>query len=278
MCRTVLDRRPVLALARGPLGPRAVEHREDTVMHLVPTDFPTRRRRRRHCARRQFLGAITATGAVTVGTIALAAGAGAGETVWDRVAMCESSGNWHINTGNGYYGGLQFSYTTWKEFGGQRYAWTATSPRRPSRSPSRRRSCRWQGPGAWPVCSERAGLTVKNGLASTRGRAGRTTSRSATRSVIPLEVDGIRGPRRTPPSRCGSGARSTGRSAGSDVSALQRRSGGRRRDHRRDRERAPAGGGGSVTGLGRGDPGAQRTSTRPLRCSLTGSPGSKRCG
>ena len=38
--------------------------------------------------------------------------------VWDRIAQCESGGNWHINTGNGYYGGLQFSAATWKSVGG----------------------------------------------------------------------------------------------------------------------------------------------------------------
>lgn len=41
---------------------------------------------------------------------------------WDRVADCESHGNWHINTGNGFYGGLQFTYTTWLSAGGGRYA------------------------------------------------------------------------------------------------------------------------------------------------------------
>src|SRR5699024_2634527 len=46
-------------------------------------------------------------------------------SVWDRIAQCESGGNWSINTGNGYYGGLQFSASTWKAFGGGKYASTA---------------------------------------------------------------------------------------------------------------------------------------------------------
>src|SRR3712207_9572032 len=46
----------------------------------------------------------------------------AATTVWDRVAKCESGNRWHINTGNGYYGGLQFSSSTWKGFGGRKYA------------------------------------------------------------------------------------------------------------------------------------------------------------
>ena len=45
-----------------------------------------------------------------------------GNTAWDRIAQCESGGNWHINTGNGYYGGLQFSLATWNAYGGQQFA------------------------------------------------------------------------------------------------------------------------------------------------------------
>ena len=47
------------------------------------------------------------------------------ERLWDRVAMCESGGNWNANTGNGYYGGLQFTRSTWNSFGGRAYARTA---------------------------------------------------------------------------------------------------------------------------------------------------------
>ena len=43
-------------------------------------------------------------------------------TVWDRLAQCESTSNWHINTGNGFYGGLQFQQSTWEAFGGLKYA------------------------------------------------------------------------------------------------------------------------------------------------------------
>ncbi|MFB1046768.1 transglycosylase family protein [Streptomyces chrestomyceticus] len=61
-----------------------------------------------------------------VGTGAVAAGAekasAAPVSVWDKVAQCESGGNWHINTGNGFYGGLQFTPSTWRAYGGRRYA------------------------------------------------------------------------------------------------------------------------------------------------------------
>jgi len=52
----------------------------------------------------------------------LSPSAQAASSVWDRVAACESGGNWAINTGNGYYGGVQFSAQTWRAFGGTRYA------------------------------------------------------------------------------------------------------------------------------------------------------------
>jgi resuscitation-promoting factor RpfA len=77
---------------------------------------------------------------------------------WDRLAQCESSGRWHINTGNGYYGGLQISASTWRAYGGSRYA---ALPSRASKAQQIRvaeRIRRGQGWGAWPVCSVRAGL------------------------------------------------------------------------------------------------------------------------
>ena len=66
------------------------------------------------------IAAATALGAGAV--VAAAPQASAAGTVWDRVAACESGGNWSINTGNGYYGGLQFSQGTWAANGGLQYA------------------------------------------------------------------------------------------------------------------------------------------------------------
>jgi len=80
----------------------------------------------------------------------------AGSTgVWDRIAQCESGGNWHINTGNGFYGGLQFSLSTWHGYGG------SGLPNRHSRTEQitiAQRVQHSQGWGAWPVCSAQAGL------------------------------------------------------------------------------------------------------------------------
>lgn len=83
--------------------------------------------------------------------------------VWDRVAKCESGGRWNINTGNGYHGGLQFSRSTWRAFGGAKYAKTANKASKKEQIRVAKRVLKGQGPGAWPVCSKRAGLTRSNG-------------------------------------------------------------------------------------------------------------------
>jgi nucleoid-associated protein YgaU len=80
------------------------------------------------------------------------------ETTWDAVARCESSGNWSTNTGNGYYGGLQFLQSTWEEFGGLRYAPRAHRATKYQQLAVAEKVLRGQGPGAWPVCGPRAGL------------------------------------------------------------------------------------------------------------------------
>ncbi len=73
----------------------------------------------------------------------------AGTHNWDAVANCESSGNWAANTGNGFYGGLQFTQSTWASYGGH------GSPQDASRSEQisvAENVLAGQGPGAWPVC------------------------------------------------------------------------------------------------------------------------------
>jgi hypothetical protein len=105
----------------------------------------------------RWLLRIAVAGAVALSApVALAGTADAAAAArWDRLAMCESSGNWSISTGNGYYGGLQFSRSTWKEFGGK------GMPHRASRSEQIRvaeRVLRVQGWKAWPACSRRLGF------------------------------------------------------------------------------------------------------------------------
>ncbi|HEY0949974.1 transglycosylase family protein, partial [Nocardioides sp.] len=79
-----------------------------------------------------------------------------GSTVWDQLAQCESGGNWAINTGNGYYGGLQFSLSTWRAYGGPGY------PHQQSRETQIAIATKVRdangGYGSWPHCSQQLGL------------------------------------------------------------------------------------------------------------------------
>jgi hypothetical protein len=74
------------------------------------------------------------------------------------LAQCESSGNWRANTGNGYYGGLQFSRQTWHGFGGGAYAATPNHASRSQQIAIAEKVVRVQGWKAWPACSRKAGL------------------------------------------------------------------------------------------------------------------------
>ncbi|WP_459610437.1 transglycosylase family protein [Corynebacterium urogenitale] len=71
---------------------------------------------------------------------------------WDQVAACESGGDWHINTGNGFYGGVQFAAQTWNGFGGQQYAPTADQATKEQQIAVAEKVLAAQGPGAWPNC------------------------------------------------------------------------------------------------------------------------------
>ncbi|SEK25202.1 transglycosylase family protein [Streptacidiphilus jiangxiensis] len=107
--------------------------------------------------------AIVATTGVAGAAVALplfgATGANAASvSTWDKVAQCESGGDWSINTGNGYYGGLQFSASTWRAYGGGAYASTANHASKGDQITVAERVLASQGPGAWPVCGPRAGL------------------------------------------------------------------------------------------------------------------------
>ncbi len=97
---------------------------------------------------------IALTGAVLGGGgIALAGQAAAAtDGEWDQVARCESGGNWSINTGNGYHGGLQFSQGTWAAHGGGEYAPSAQLATREQQIAVGERVLATQGRGAWPVC------------------------------------------------------------------------------------------------------------------------------
>jgi resuscitation-promoting factor RpfA len=103
---------------------------------------------------------LAVVGAVAVGAPLAAAGTAnaAPDSAWDRLAQCESGGNWSINTGNGYHGGLQFSPRTWSAFGGGQFARYAYQASRAEQIVVAERVLAGQGWGAWPACSSKLGL------------------------------------------------------------------------------------------------------------------------
>jgi LysM repeat protein len=97
---------------------------------------------------------IVASSVIALGTLSIASPANASSVNWDAIAQCESGGNWQINTGNGYYGGLQFTLSTWHANGG------SGNPANASREEQIRVAenvLASQGIGAWPVCGSRGG-------------------------------------------------------------------------------------------------------------------------
>lgn len=78
-----------------------------------------------------------------------------GGNIWDRLAQCESGGNWSINSGNGYYGGLQFSLPTWKAVGGTGYPHQASKAEQVKRGQILQARSGW---GQWPACAFKLGL------------------------------------------------------------------------------------------------------------------------
>lgn len=79
-------------------------------------------------------------------------------SVWDDLAECESSGDWSINTGNGYHGGLQFHPDTWDAYGGEQFAEKAYEATRDEQIAVAMRVQEDQGWGAWPSCTRQLGL------------------------------------------------------------------------------------------------------------------------
>lgn len=123
---------------------------------------------------------------------------------WDAVAQCESGGNWSINTGNGYYGGLQFSASTWAAYGGTQYAATADRAGKSQQIAVAEKVLAGQGKGAWPVCGRglsgaaydggapAAGSSSKQGAErksteapkSSKSSGGERASRSSERATV----------------------------------------------------------------------------------------------
>ncbi|MFD0318667.1 transglycosylase family protein [Streptomyces flavalbus] len=118
---------------------------------------------------------------------------------WDKVAACESSSDWDINTGNGYYGGLQFTQSTWEAYGGSRYAARADLATKDQQIAVAEKVLDGQGPGAWPTCSTRAGLT-RGGASPEVSPATTPTARKSGQART--SVQDVQ-PQTTPQSRAG---------------------------------------------------------------------------
>ncbi|MFI8086169.1 transglycosylase family protein [Kitasatospora sp. NPDC086009] len=113
--------------------------------------------KRRSRARLVLVGGAVA--ALPVAGLVTATSASAASTsTWDAVAQCESGGNWSISTGNGFSGGLQFTPSTWAAYGGTAYASQANQATKAQQISVAEKVLASQGPGAWPVCSAKAGL------------------------------------------------------------------------------------------------------------------------
>ena len=110
-------------------------------------------------APRTAVKVVLAGTAFSASGLALAPAANAApDSDWDRLAQCEAGGNWGINTGNGYHGGLQFSPSTWAAYGGTQYAPTANQATREQQIAIAEKTLAGQGWGAWPACSAKLGL------------------------------------------------------------------------------------------------------------------------
>lgn len=107
---------------------------------------------------RTWANLATVTALVATPMLVSAPAYAASDGTWDSLAQCESSSDWQINTGNGYFGGLQFSQSTWEGFDGTQYAPRADLASRSQQIATAERVLDTQGWGAWPACSAELGL------------------------------------------------------------------------------------------------------------------------
>ena len=128
--------------------------------------------------------ALAGVTGVAIAAPLMAAGNASAATAseWDKVAQCESGGNWSINTGNGYYGGLQFSASTWAAYGGTQYAAQANQASKSQQIAVAEKVLAAQGKGAWPVCGTGLSGAAYNGSAPT-GSSSSSSSHSSEQSA-----------------------------------------------------------------------------------------------
>jgi LysM repeat protein len=124
--------------------------------------------------------AATLVAVPVAGLLTATSASAASVSTWDAVAQCESGGDWSINTGNGFYGGLQFTSSTWAAYGGTQYAAEANQATKGQQIAVAEKVLASQGPGAWPVCGPKAGLTAGGAPASVSTSSTRSNSGSSS--------------------------------------------------------------------------------------------------
>jgi hypothetical protein len=147
---------------------------------------------------RKAISTAAAVGSLAVASLATAGTAEAAtDAQWNRLAQCESGGNWAINTGNGFYGGLQFTHGTWLAFGGGEFANNAHQATREEQIQIGAKVAKGQGWGAWPTCSRKAGLwgtaPTAPGSAVSRSNDEQAASRSAARKPLASPTNPAKG-------------------------------------------------------------------------------------
>ena len=145
---------------------------------------------KRNRVRMALIGGAVVTLPVA-GLVTANSASAASVSTWDKVAQCESTGNWSINSGNGFYGGLQFTSSTWAAFGGTAFAPQANQATKAQQIAVAEKVLASQGPGAWPVCSVKAGLTAGGAAAAvdtsaaTPAPAATTAPKTAAKPAAP---------------------------------------------------------------------------------------------
>ncbi|EFL32661.1 secreted protein [Streptomyces viridochromogenes DSM 40736] len=146
--------------------------------------FSSNGKHRRPSKASRAIAVAGVTGAAVAAPLMATGSASAATTSeWDTVAQCESGGNWSINTGNGYYGGLQFSASTWSAYGGTQYASTADQASKDQQIQVAEKVLASQGKGAWPVCGKGlSGASTGGGSSSDSGSSSQQSQQQSTES------------------------------------------------------------------------------------------------
>ncbi|MFJ4184465.1 transglycosylase family protein [Kitasatospora sp. NPDC089509] len=133
---------------------------------------------KRHRLRMAVVAGAAVAALPVAGLVTATSASAAPSSAWDAVAQCESGGNWSISNGNGFHGGLQFTPSTWAAYGGTAYAPQANQATRAQQIAVAEKVLASQGPGAWPVCSRKAGLSKGGAPAAVDTSAGSGSSDS----------------------------------------------------------------------------------------------------